>query len=229
MAKIAVIRFPGTNCDEDVAHVINTITSLKAEIVWYKDFSPSSWDGIIIPGGFSYGDWLRAGAIAARTSTLEGVSEEVSKGIPVLGICNGFQILVEAGLLPGALTVNDIGKFVCRWVKLHVERPRGPWLSLAMDGMELDMPIAHAEGRYVVDGETYSSILMRSPLIRYKNGWNPNGSFYDIAGVASEDGRVLGLMPHPERASEEELVPWGFSPGGKIIFKSLEHSIKRGW
>jgi len=205
------------------------VTSLKAEIIWYKDFTLDYWDAIIIPGGFSYGDWLRAGAIAARTSVLERIAEAVDRGIPVLGICNGFQILVEAGLLPGALTVNNIGRFVCKWVKLYVERPKGPWLSLAEDGMELDMPIAHAEGRYIVDSETYNNTLMKSPLIRYKDGWNPNGSLYNIAGVASEDGYVVGLMPHPERASEEELVPPRFSPGGRVIFKSIEHSIKRGW
>jgi len=229
LGRVAVVKFPGTNCDEDVAHALSRVTSLRAEIVWYKDFVPGAWDAVIIPGGFSFGDWLRAGAIAARTAALERIAEEVLKGTPVLGICNGFQILVEAGLLPGALAGNDSGKFTCRWVKLRVERPRGPWLSLASDGGELDMPVAHAEGRYVVDQDTYSKLISEAPLIRYKAGWNPNGSFYDIAGVGSRDGLVLGLMPHPERASEEELVPRGFAPGGRVIFKSLEASLKRGW
>jgi phosphoribosylformylglycinamidine synthase len=227
--KIAIVKFPGTNCDEDVRHVLVNVIGLEAEIVWYKEFSVNNWDAVILPGGFSYGDWLRAGAIAARTQAVEELIEARDRRMPILGICNGFQILVEAGLLPGALLYNDVGRFVCKWVKTVVERPRGPWLALARDGQVLDMPVAHAEGRYYVDEETYKSVLLKTPIFKYLPGFNPNGSAYSIAGVGSEDGVVLGLMPHPERASEELLVPRGFSPGGRVIFESIAYSLKRGW
>jgi len=227
--KIAIVKFPGTNCDEDVKHVLVNVVGLEAEIVWYKEFSVNKWDAIILPGGFSYGDWLRAGAIAARTQAVDELVEARDRGVPILGICNGFQILVEAGLLPGALLYNDVGRFVCKWIRTAVERPRGPWLALVRDGQVLDMPVAHAEGRYYVDEETYISTLLKSPVLKYLQGFNPNGSIHNVAGVGSEDGVVFGLMPHPERASEELLVPRGFSPGGRVIFESIAHSLKRGW
>ena len=229
MHKVAIIKFPGTNCDEDVLWVTKYVVGLDANIVWYKDFSLNTWDAIIIPGGFSFGDWLRAGAIAARTRAIEELSKVLDYGIPVLGICNGFQVLVEAGLLPGALLPNESGKFICRWVRVKVERPRGPWLRLVNDGDVLDMPIAHAEGRYYVDEDTYNSLVVKSPLLRYVNGYNFNGSSYDIAGVATLDGLVLGLMPHPERASEDVMAPKGFKANGKVIFESLARSLKEGW
>ncbi|MEM1541930.1 MAG: phosphoribosylformylglycinamidine synthase I [Ignisphaera sp.] len=229
MVKVAIMKFPGTNCDEDVHHVLKNVIGLDSEIVWYKEYVTNRYDAVVVPGGFSYGDWLRAGAIAARNVVMERVAEDVSRGVPVLGICNGFQILVEAGMLPGALILNSSGRFVCRWIRLVVENARGPWLSLARDRIMLDMPIAHAEGRYYIDEETYRRIANVSSIIRYAQGWNPNGSLYDIAGIADEKGLVLGLMPHPERASEPELVPRGFSPGGRIIFDSLAYSLKKGW
>jgi len=148
---------------------------------------------------------------------------------PLLGICNGFQILVEAGILPGALLLNDTGKFVCRWVKLVVENPKGPWLALAKDGDILDMPVAHGEGRYFIDEESYHMLLGRASFLRYLKGWNPNGSLYDIAGISSEDHLVLGLMPHPERASEDVLAPRGFRASGRVVFESLAYSLKKGW
>ncbi len=195
----------------------------------YKDFSLNDWDALIIPGGFSYGDWLRAGAIAARTQAIEKLKDAKDMHIPILGICNGFQILVEGELLPGALLPNENSKFVCRWIKTYVEKPRGPWLSLVEEKQEIDMPVAHAEGRYYVDEETYRSSLLKSPIVRYAPGHNPNGSIYDIAGVGSEDGLILGLMPHPERSSEDILAPRGFRANGKILFESLAHSLKKGW
>jgi phosphoribosylformylglycinamidine synthase len=229
MFKVAILKFPGTNCDEDVHHVLKNILSIDSEIVWYKRFSINDWDAIVIPGGFSYGDWLRAGAIASRTPAIEELINARDREIPVLGICNGFQILVEAGLLPGALLSNENGRFVCRWVRTYVERPRGPWLSLVEEGQEVHMPVAHGEGRYYIDEENYRNILLRSPIIRYAKGDNPNGSIYDIAGVASENGLILGLMPHPERASESVLVFRNFRSDGRIIFESLVYSLKRGW
>lgn len=229
MHKVAVLKFPGTNCDYDTAWALKTVDGLEPHVVWYEDFTLRGWDAVILPGGFSYGDYLRAGAIAARTKVMEEVARAVDEGVPVLGICNGFQMLVESGLLPGALLGNDSGSFICRWVKLRVERPRGPWMLLLGDGQELCMPIAHAEGRYFVDEGTYMKELLHAPLIRYAEGWNPNGSVHDIAGVASVDGLVLGLMPHPERASEEVITPRGYLPDGRLIFQSLAVALRRGW
>jgi len=229
LVRVAVIKFPGTNCDEDIVRVFRELDlGVGVENIWYKDFRGASWDAVIIPGGFSYGDWLRAGAIAARTKVMEEVREGVARGLPVLGICNGFQILVEAELLPGALLPNESGRFTCRWIRTVVERPRGPCLTLVPEGSKLDMPVAHAEGRYYVDEVTYSCISSRCPLLRYERGWNPNGSAYDIAGVGSEDGSVLGLMPHPERAVGV-LTPRGFNPGGEAILRSIAISLRRGW
>ncbi|RLG83275.1 MAG: phosphoribosylformylglycinamidine synthase I [Thermoprotei archaeon] len=228
MPRVAVLKFPGTNCDGDVAWAARRSAGLDARVVWHAELRAGEWDAIVIPGGFSYGDWLRAGAIAAQTRAMEIVAEEAEQGVPVLGICNGFQILVEAGLLPGAFLGNTSGRFVCRWVRLVVERPRGPWLLLLRDGQVLSMPVAHAEGRYFIDGEGLRG-LERRPLLRYADGYNPNGSIGDIAGVATEDGSVLGLMPHPERAAEPELIPRGFSPDGQLIFRSLAEALRRGW
>ncbi len=218
-----MIRFPGTNADLDVVWALRKVAGLDTSLVWYKDFRSSHYDAIVLPGGFSYGDWLRAGAIAANSEAIDEVREAVSKGVPTLGICNGFQILTEAGLLPGALLPNSSGKFICRWVKVKIIRPRGPWLKLAYDGLTVDMPIAHGEGRYYID-----NYVDGVPMIKYYDS-NPNGSSFDLAGVASGDGLVLGLMPHPERAAEKELTPPNRSPGGSVIWHSIANSLKEGW
>ena len=229
MARVAVVKFPGTNCDHDVAWVVKNIARLDVDIVWFTNYTPGLYDAIILPGGFSYGDWLRAGAIAARTPAMEKIVEEAISGLPVLGICNGFQILVEAGLLPGAFLGNLGGKFVCRWVKVRVRNPQGPWLLGLEDGQVLSMPIANAEGRYYIDEQTYEEKLRYTPVLEYLDGYNLPGSSYNIAGVGDSEGIVLGLMPHPERASEPILVPKGFSSDGAIIFRNLAIALKRGW
>ncbi|MCX8185146.1 MAG: phosphoribosylformylglycinamidine synthase I [Sulfolobales archaeon] len=231
MPKIAILKFPGTNCDEDVLKSLREVgREVRAEIVWHKDFRlADGWDAVIVPGGFSYGDWLRAGAIAARSRAVLELPEAAIKSVPVLGICNGFQILVEAGLLRGAFLPNESGRFICRWVRLRVDNPKGPWLSLAKNGDELHMPIAHGEGRYYIEESDYKSITSSSPLIRYLPNDNLNGSSYDIAGVGTEDGYVLGVMPHPERAVNPLLTPRGFKPGGEVIFRSILYSLKSGW
>lgn len=230
MAKVAVISFPGTNCDEDVVVAIHEMTNLRAEVVWYTEYKAEIYDAVILPGGFSYGDWLRAGAIAARTKTIDELRKDVEDGIPVLGICNGFQMLVEAELLPGALLANESGKFVCKWVKTRVRNPKGPWLKLVKDRQEVHMPVAHGEGRYYINEEEYAKVTAGgNPVIYYLEGHNPNGSVHDVAGIGNANGQVLGLMPHPERASNRNLAPRGFTANGYLFFESLEKSLKEGW
>jgi phosphoribosylformylglycinamidine synthase len=219
-----VIKFPGTNCDLDVVWVLRRVSKLEASSVWFTDFRIGPWDAVVIPGGFSYGDWLRAGAIAARSKVLDEIREGIRNGLPVLGICNGFQILTEAEVLPGTLLQNNSCRFICRWVKVRFYNPRGPWLKLVPEGLTTDMPIAHGEGRYYIESE---AVVSGKPLIKYVG--NPNGSAYDIAGIASDDGIVLGLMPHPERAAESELVPRGRSCGGLHIWLSIGESLRVGW
>ncbi|MEM0361099.1 MAG: phosphoribosylformylglycinamidine synthase subunit PurQ [Sulfolobales archaeon] len=228
MPKVAVIKFPGTNADLDVVWVLRNVSGLEARSIWYADFNVKGWDAVVIPGGFSYGDWLRAGAIAARSDVISELIKALDNGTPILGICNGFQILTEAGLLPGALLPNESCRFICRWVKVVFTNPRGPWLKLASDGLIVDMPIAHGEGRYYVESTSYQEKISKLPTIKYY-GYNPNGSLYDIAGIGSEDGLVVGLMPHPERASEPELTPRKLSCGGRVIWLSIAKSLKEGW
>lgn len=202
---IAVLQFPGSNCDYDVQHVLGGVLEAESELVWWKDFDAGSCSGAVIPGGFSYGDYLRAGAIAARTGAVEEVAELVESGKPVLGICNGFQVLVEAGALPGALMTNRYPKFLCRDVNLRVESTDSAFTELYEEGEVVEIPIAHREGNYrpPEGGIGEGDIVFRycGPDGRLSEKYNPNGSFENIAGVKS-GGNVLGLMPHPERASE---------------------------
>jgi phosphoribosylformylglycinamidine synthase I len=226
--KIAVLQFGGSNCDYDVQYVMSTIIGVEADLVWYKD-DLHGYDGVVIPGGFSYGDYLRAGAIAAKTPIMDSVRMMASKGLPVIGICNGFQILVESGLLPGALMSNSYPKFRCQWVYLRVENNTSPFTKKFREGEVIRIPIAHMEGNYYAD-DTILSELNSSHRVafRYVNSSgnateeaNPNGSRQNIAGVLNTQGNVLGMMPHPERASEEILG----STDGKRIFHSMVEYI----
>jgi len=224
--KIAVITYPGTNCDFDVVYALK-IAGAKPLRIWYKEISSlNDADAVIIPGGFSYGDYVRAGAIAARTKITEKVREMADNGMPILGICNGFQVLVESKILPGALTVNKRARFVCKWVYLKVIRNDTPFTLLFEEGEVIRMPIAHAEGRYVPD-EKFSTDLV---VLQYSDekgeiteDCNPNGSYLNIAGISNKDRNVLGLMPHPERASEKILG----GDDGLRMFKSLLEFLKR--
>lgn len=231
MPRVAVLKFPGTNCDEDVVAAFREVDpSIEARVVWYSEFRLlQGWDAVVVPGGFSYGDWLRAGAIAARSKAIEELRESAVGSVPILGICNGFQILVEGGLLKGAFLPNEHGRFTCKWVKLKMENVRGPWLSDVRDGEVLDMPVAHGEGKYYIDSEGYRDLVSRVPIVRYVDGYNPNGSAYNIAGLGSSDGSVIGVMPHPERAVNPSLVPRGFRPGGLAVFRGISRSLKIGW
>ncbi|MDD1775600.1 MAG: phosphoribosylformylglycinamidine synthase subunit PurQ [Methanobacterium sp.] len=212
--NIAVIRFPGSNCDRDVHHALE-LAGGKPEYVWWNQRDLSSFDGIIIPGGFSYGDYLRAGAIAAITPVIEGIKEAVGEDKPVLGICNGAQILAEIGLVPGVFTNNSKAKFICRWTDLKVKTNRTPFTSMYKANEVIKMPIAHAEGRYYND--EIEKLEDQDQIVLAFEGENPNGSLLSITGVCDEKGNVCAVMPHPERASEEIL---GSSDGLKF-FKGM--------
>ncbi len=217
---IAVIRFPGSNCDLDAVHALTEVLRVKAKLVWHERFDQSEYEGAVLPGGFSYGDHLRAGVIAAFSPAMDGVRKMADAGKPVLGICNGFQILTESGLLPGALLRNEGLVFSCKWVNVRVENSRSRFCRGLKDGSVFRVPIAHGEGRYFVSEEEYMRMKKGGQIVfRYSDGFgrrnndaNPNGSVHDIAGVCSEEGNVLGLMPHPERASEQILGGEGAKP-----------------
>ncbi len=225
--KVAVIQFPGSNCDFDVLYVLRNLLGIETDLIWHRSFEHSEYDVAILPGGFSYGDYLRAGAIAARSPSTIEIEEMAQEGKVVIGICNGFQILVESGILPGALLKNNSLTFLCKWVSLRVETNRSSTTSLIPKGSVLRMPIAHAEGRYVNQKKGIKELSENDQVVfRYVNeegkeaNANPNGSMGNIAGICNSDGNIVGLMPHPERASESAISPYG-SNDGLLIFESI--------
>jgi phosphoribosylformylglycinamidine synthase len=229
--KVAVLRFPGTWSDRDFQHVIANVVGVPADIVWHDDaHSFSGYDAVILPGGFAYGDYLRAGAIARLSPAIAALRRFAADGGLVLGSCNGFQILCEAGLLPGALTRNDHLEFRCDWIHLRVESEGSPWVR-GLRGRVLRMPIAHGEGNYYADPQTHARLAANGQIIlRYcdESGAvtptaNPNGSLDAIAGVANERGNVLGLMPHPERCSE----PLMGGTDGLLMLGALDTRLAR--
>ena len=203
MLDVAVIRFPGSNCDEDTWHAVER-AGARARYVWHRDTSLGGADVVVLPGGFSYGDYLRSGAIARFSPVMAAVAAHAQAGGPVLGICNGFQILCEAGLLPGALMRNDRLTFVSRPVRVRVESVHTAFTRAFPAGTVLRVPVAHGEGRYVADAATLDALEAEGRVVlRYLD--NPNGSARDIAGVANAAGTVVGIMPHPERADHALL------------------------
>ncbi len=226
--NVAVVRFPGSNCDDDAFHVAARVMGASAKFVWHKDASLGAVDAVILPGGFSYGDYLRAGAMAAQSPVMAAVKEFAERGGPVLGICNGFQILCEAGLLDGVLTRNSSLRFECRDVHLTVEGRPTPWTASIPAGRILRVPIAHAEGCYVHPDVAQLEKEGRV-IFRYCDAAggsspesNPNGSMAAIAGICNREGNVVGLMPHPERASEPVLG----SADGRLVFESLRAHLE---
>lgn len=223
--RFAVLRFPGSNCDQDCLRALRDNFGETAEPVWHKETSVSGFDAIVVPGGFSYGDYLRCGAIARYSPVMRAVAEEAKRGTPVLGICNGFQILCEAGLLPGALVRNRGLHFICRQVHLRLENDSSPFTNAGRVGQVLRVPVAHGEGCYYADEETLRRLEDGNRIaFRYCHAdgnvspeSNPNGSLRDIAGILDERGNVLGMMPHPERACEDRLG----SSDGRLVFQSL--------
>ncbi len=226
--KWGVIRFPGSNCDLDCLYVCQDLLRVKAELVDYRQTDLANYDCIILPGGFSYGDYVRAGAMAKLSPSLDALREFAEKGRPVLGICNGFQILLEAGLLPGAMLPNEHLEFRCEWVYLKCENKSTPFTEKCTD--LLKMPIAHAVGNYFIPPDGLKALEENGQIVfRYcdmqgniTKEANPNGSVGNIAGIVNRRGNVLGMMPHPERASEQCLA----STDGRRIFNSLLESLQ---
>ncbi|MCX6884168.1 MAG: phosphoribosylformylglycinamidine synthase subunit PurQ [Verrucomicrobia bacterium] len=229
--KFAVLQFPGSNCDQDCVHVLRNVMGHSARLLWHKDTSVGDSDAVIVPGGFSYGDYLRTGAIARFSPVMQAVQAFAAQGGLVLGICNGFQILCEAGLLPGALIRNRSLQFRCEQVHLQTATTDSAFTNRVPAGKLLRVPIAHGEGCYFADPETLAGMRSRGQVLwRYVDAQgaateaaNPNGSVDNIAGVCNEGRNVAGLMPHPERASEDVL---GCSDG-RLIFESIIHSLQQ--
>jgi phosphoribosylformylglycinamidine synthase len=227
--KFGIIVFPGSNCDHDAYHVISKQVGQPVDFIWHRDTNLSSYDAVIIPGGFSYGDYLRAGALARFSPVMDSVKKFAAAGKFVLGICNGFQILCEAGLLPGALIRNRDLHFICEHIYVRVETSDTPYTNEVQIGSVRRLPIAHAEGNYVCDDETLDELRRDDRIVfRYcdANGKvtaaaNPNGSRDNIAGICNDGRNVLGLMPHPERACEDLLG----SSDGRDIFRSLAATL----
>ena len=228
--RVAVIRFPGSNCDLDMVTALRTIKGIEPELVWHEDagLGRRDYGAVILPGGFAFADRLRAGVIAANSPAMAGVKRLADRGVPVLGVCNGFQILVESGLLPGALLRNSTLKFVCEWTHVRVENTRTPFTSGLRQGQVLSMPIAHGEGRFFLPHAELAQ-LERDGLVAFRycdaagrptKASNPTGTLHNIAGVCNKAGNVVGLMPHPERAAEALLSPLG-NPDGALVLSSL--------
>lgn len=214
--KFGVIVFPGSNCDHDAWFAVNRNLGQRADFIWHDSPTLGDIDAVILPGGFAYGDYLRCGAIAKFSPVMAAVRKFADEGGLVLGICNGFQILVEAGLLPGALIRNRNLKFICREVRLRTETADSPFTGAAQPGQVLRMPIAHGEGCYIADDRTLDE-LEAEDRIAFRYVDNPNGSMRDIAGILNARRNVLGMMPHPERATE----PLMGSSDGLVIFRSM--------
>jgi len=237
--RFGIVVFPGSNCEADTYHVLDRVFGVSVEYVWHAATLLPSVDCVVLPGGFSYGDYLRAGAIARFAPVMPAVARFAADGGLVLGICNGFQVLCEAGLLPGALLPNDSLQFRCEWTHVRVEQVDTPFTGAARPGQALRMPIAHGEGRYYADERTLQQLNHRRQIVlRYCGpdgtldpSFNPNGSAEAIAGICNERRNVFGLMPHPERCSEADLG----GTDGQVIFRSILQSavpnqpVLAGW
>ncbi len=231
--KFGIIVFPGSNCDHDCHHVVGEVLGQDAFFLWHKDSDLKGADCVILPGGFSYGDYLRSGAMAARSPIMESVREFASKGGLVIGICNGFQILQEARLLPGALIRNDSLKFICKDVRVRVERTDTPFTCACGLGEVLTIPIAHMDGNFFMEKKQVAKLKDNNQMVfrycgpegRPTEEYNPNGSVEAVAGIINEKGNVCGMMPHPERCSESIL---GNRDGVKILESVVKWAERQG-
>ena len=226
--KCGIVVFPGSNCDHDCYHILKHVLQLETDWIWHKDEALNAYDFIVLPGGFSYGDYLRPGAIARFSPIMKSIIDYANQGGRVLGICNGFQILVESGLLPGVLMDNEGQRFICKNLTLRVENNDTPFTSQCKVGDVLQIPINHGQGRYFADNDTLKQMAKNDQvLFRYcdaegnaSDAANPNGSLDNIAGIANESKNVMGMMPHPERCAD----PLWQNVDGQTIFKSLIES-----
>ena len=218
--KFSIIVFPGSNCDNDAFHAINNNINMSADFVWHKEGNLSNCDAILLPGGFSYGDYLRTGAIAKFSPIMKEVVRKGNKGMPIIGICNGFQILIESGLLPGALITNKKVKFLSQNVNLEVQNNQTMFTSLFSERQIISMPIAHGMGNYIADDDLLIELNDNKQIAFKYFDDNPNGSTSNIAGIFNKQKNILGMMPHPERAAENILG----SIDGLDIFKSIIES-----
>lgn len=214
--KFGVVIFPGSNCDQDCFYVIKEVLQQSVEYIWHKDIKLDNFDCLILPGGFSYGDYLRTGAIAHFSPIMDSIIKFAQQGGLVIGICNGFQILLEARLLPGAMLRNKNLRFICRFVELKVEAVDTPFTSQFKKGQILRIPIAHNEGSYYIDERGLEELKKNNQVV-FRYLANPNGALDDIAGIVNKERNVLGMMPHPERSSEKELT----SEDGFLIWESI--------
>jgi phosphoribosylformylglycinamidine synthase I len=219
--KFGVIIFPGSNCDHDCYYAVKAVVGRPVEFIWHQDTSLKGFDAVILPGGFSYGDYLRTGALAKFSPVMRTVKEFADKGGLVIGICNGFQILTESGLLPGALMRNITRKYICKFLELSAETTNSPFTNQMQKGQILRIPIGHGDGNYFADPETLKQLNDEDRVAFRYHGENPNGSQESIAGILSEGRNVLGMMPHPDRSSEQLLG----STDGKLIFESMVNAL----
>lgn len=223
--RTGIVVFPGSNCDRDVHHVLNDVMGINAQYIWHTEESIDEYDALILPGGFSYGDRLRAGVIAAQSPIVETIKKKAQEGLPILGICNGFQILVEAGILPGALVKNVKLKFSCKWLKMEVLNVNTPFTNMFRLNDEITIPIAHGEGRFVISDDKIPQLKQNNQIVFKYKDQNPNGSTEMIAAICNKEGNVMGLMPHPERASEPILSPNQTKSNAGLIFHSLKNFL----
>jgi len=221
--KVAVIVFPGSNCDRDMHHVLADVFKLNSQLVWHTDSLPKDIDAIVLPGGFSYGDRLRAGVIAAHSPIITEVKKMAKRGIPILGVCNGFQILVEAGLLPGALLKNTSLTYICKWAEIIVKNNKTPFTNKLEHNQRIPIAIANGEGRYYADEETLK-LLKKNNQIVFTYAEEINGASMRIAGICNTEGNVVGMMPHPERSAEQIINPRNSKPAS-LIFESLLNTL----
>ena len=217
--KVGVVVFPGSNCDRDMYHVLTDVFNLDAQYCWHETSLPKNIDAVILPGGFSYGDRLRAGVIAAHSPIIKDVQKMAEKGIPILGLCNELQIIVESGVLTGVLLKNESLNFMCACTNVIVENNKTPIQNQFKLHEKIPIPIANGEGRYYVDNDTLKKLKRKNQIV-FRYSQVVNGSSHRIAGVCNEDGNVVGMMPHPERAVESEINPFDNNPSS-LIFESL--------
>lgn len=219
--KFGVVIFPGSNCDHDCYYAVQAVIGKPVEFIWHQDTSLKGFDAVILPGGFSYGDYLRTGALAKFSPVMQSVKEFADKGGLVIGICNGFQILTESGLLPGALMRNVTRQYICKFLDISTETTNSPFTNQMTKGKVLRIPIGHGDGNYFADPETLKRLNAEDRVAFRYHGENPNGSLENIAGILNEGRNVLGMMPHPDRSSEAILG----STDGKLIFESMVNAL----